>query len=137
MKEEPADSVATRAHSDIAHRLECVGEAATLQMANRARQLKAEGRSIISLSTGEPDFPTPQNIKDAAVRAIEENFTKYTAAQGMLELRQAVANKFRRENNIDTTAERIQVSSGSCVDIILAPKFVRHNCRTKPEYARQ
>ena len=99
-------------HPSIAHRLDRVTEAATLQIASRARELRAAGRSIISLSTGEPDFPTPEHIKEAGIRAIQENFTKYTAAEGMPELREAVARKFRRDNGIETSADRIQVSSG-------------------------
>ena len=96
----------------LASRLDSVGEAVALQIADRARQLRAEGRSIVSLSTGEPDFPTPKNIKDAAIRAINDNFTKYTAAEGIMELRSALAEKFARDNGIVTTAERVIISSG-------------------------
>ncbi len=96
----------------IAARMDCVSEAATLRIADRARQLRAEGRSIISLSTGEPDFPTPRNIKDAAIRAIENNFSKYTAADGILELRTAIAEKFERDNGIPSSPDRVIVCSG-------------------------
>ncbi len=96
----------------LSGRMEHVSEAATLRIAARASELRAEGRKIVSLSTGEPDFPTPERIKQAGVRAIEQNFTKYTAAEGMLELREIVAEKFRRDNQIETSANRIQISSG-------------------------
>ncbi|HET6510561.1 MAG TPA: pyridoxal phosphate-dependent aminotransferase [Candidatus Kapabacteria bacterium] len=101
----------TRGHR-IAKRMANVSEAATLRIAARAQELRAEGRSIVSLSTGEPDFPTPQHIKDAAVEALAKNQTKYTPAEGMKKLREIVAEKFRRENDIDTTWDRIQISSG-------------------------
>jgi aspartate aminotransferase len=96
----------------IAKRMDNVSEAATLRIAERARELRAEGRSIVSLSTGEPDFATPQHIKDAAIRALATDQTRYTPAEGMKQLREIVAEKFRRDNNIDTTWDRIQISSG-------------------------
>jgi aspartate aminotransferase len=89
-----------------------VSEAATLRIAERARELRAEGLSIVSLSTGEPDFPTPSHIKEAAIRALANDQTRYTPAEGMKQLREIVAEKFRRENHIDTSWDRIQISSG-------------------------
>lgn len=80
-------------------------------MAARARELKAEGRHIISLSMGEPDFPTPAHIKDAAKRAIDENFTRYTAAEGIPELRRAVAERFSSAG-IRSTLASVQITSG-------------------------
>lgn len=103
--------IENRAHR-LAGRMENVLEAATLRIAERARELKAQGRSIVSLSTGEPDFPTPQRIKDAAIRGLAENQTRYTPAEGVKQLREIVAEKFGRENNIETSWDRIQISSG-------------------------
>lgn len=96
----------------LAHRLDHVDDSPTLLIAARAQELRKQGRSIVSLSTGEPDFPTPDNIKQAAIRAINENFTKYTSAQGMPELREIVAEKFRRENGIDSSVDRVLICSG-------------------------
>jgi aspartate aminotransferase len=87
-------------------------EAATLKIAARAMELRKVGKQIVSLSTGEPDFPTPDNIKQAAIKAIEQNFTKYTSAEGMPELRAIVAEKFKRDNGIESSAERVLISSG-------------------------
>jgi aspartate aminotransferase len=100
------------AQHKISRRMENVSEAATLRIAERARVLRAEGKSIVSLSTGEPDFPTPQHVKDAAVKGLEQNQTRYTPAEGTRQLREVVAEKFRRENGIDTSWDRIQISSG-------------------------
>ncbi|HET6512681.1 MAG TPA: pyridoxal phosphate-dependent aminotransferase [Candidatus Kapabacteria bacterium] len=96
----------------IAKRMDNVTEAATLRIAERARELRESGRSIVSLSTGEPNFPTPQHIKDAAVRALANDQTRYTPAEGMKQLREIVAEKFKRDNRIDTSWDRIQISSG-------------------------
>src|SRR5690348_9474956 len=74
----------------LASRMDNCEEAATLKIAARAMELRKEGKQIVSLSTGEPDFPTPDNIKQAAIKAIEQNFTKYTSAEGMPELRAIV-----------------------------------------------
>lgn len=96
----------------IAQRMLNVSEAATLRIAARAAELRTSGRSIVSLSTGEPDFPTPDHIKKAALRALEENQTKYTPAEGIKTLREIVAQKFKRDNNINTSWDRIQIASG-------------------------
>lgn len=79
----------------------------------RAKKMKAEGIDVVSLTAGEPDFPTPQIIKDAGIKAIQENFTKYTANQGIPELLKAVAEKFRRDNNLEFEASQILVSCGA------------------------
>ncbi len=112
IEEEELTAATTKTFLQLSGRMEHVSEAATLRIAARAVELRAEGRKIISLSTGEPDFPTPDRIKRAGIRAIEENFTKYTPAEGLPELRAIVAEKFRRDNNIETSTDCIQISSG-------------------------
>jgi aspartate aminotransferase len=95
-----------------AERLDRISPSQTIAISTKARQLKAAGRDIISLSAGEPDFDTPRNIKDAAIRAIEAGDTKYTDVAGTPALRKAVAEKFRRDNGIDYKPEEIIVSTG-------------------------
>ncbi len=84
----------------------------TIAMATKARELQAKGRDIISLAAGEPDFDTPQNIKDAAIRAMQEGKTKYTDVDGMPELKDAVAGKFKRENGLEYKRSQISVGTG-------------------------
>ncbi len=85
---------------------------ATLAVSQKARELKAQGRDIISLSAGEPDFDTPENIKNAAIDAIRRGETKYTAVDGIPELKQAIAEKFRRDNELEYAPSQIIVSTG-------------------------
>ena len=85
----------------------------TMKVAAEAKRLKAEGINVIDLSVGEPDFPTPQNIKDAAKKAIDENHTRYTINSGTIELRKAIADKFKKDNNLDYKPSEIIVSSGA------------------------
>ncbi len=89
-----------------------IEESQTIAITSLAKKLRSEGKNIISLSAGEPDFPTPENIKQAAIKAIENNFTKYTQNEGIPELREAVADKFRRENGLKVEASNILISSG-------------------------
>lgn len=84
----------------------------TIAVTTKAAQLKAEGKDVIGLGAGEPDFDTPQNIKDAAKRAIDAGKTKYTAVDGIPELKQAICAKFRRENGLDYTPAQITVGTG-------------------------
>jgi aspartate aminotransferase len=84
----------------------------TIAMSQLARDLKAQGRDIIGLAAGEPDHDTPQNIKDAAIAAIKRGETKYTAVEGIPELRQAIARKFKRENGLDYTVAQTFVAPG-------------------------
>jgi aspartate aminotransferase len=84
----------------------------TIAVTNKARELAAAGRDIIGLGAGEPDFDTPQNIKDAAKRAIDEGRTKYTAVDGIPELKAAIVAKFRRENGLEYTPAQVTVGSG-------------------------
>jgi aspartate aminotransferase len=84
----------------------------TIAMATKARELKAKGRNVISLSAGEPDFDTPENIKEAAIRALKEGKTKYTDVDGIPELKAAIAAKFKRENGLDYKVSQISVGTG-------------------------
>jgi aspartate aminotransferase len=95
-----------------ADRLDRISPSLTIAVATKARQLQAAGRDVISLSAGEPDFDTPQNVKQAAIAAVEAGETKYTDVAGTPKLRQAVAAKFRRDSGIDYKPEEIIVSTG-------------------------
>ena len=95
-----------------AERLDRVSPSQTIAISTKARALKAAGRDVISLSAGEPDFDTPENVKRAAIRAIEAGETKYTDVAGTPALRRAVAEKFRRDSGLDYTPEEIIVSTG-------------------------
>ena len=86
---------------------------ATLAMAAKARELKQEGKDIIGLSLGQPDFNTPDFIKEAAVRAIEENYNSYTPVDGYGELKEAIVHKFKRDNQLDYQADQVVVSTGA------------------------
>lgn len=99
--------------SILSNRVINMVESATLAMAKQSRMLKEQGIDIVSLSLGEPDFDTPQNIKDAAIRALNQGDTKYTPVSGTKELREAVCAKFKRENNLDYSVENIVVSNGA------------------------
>jgi aspartate aminotransferase len=96
----------------IADRLDRISPSLTIAMTAKARALKAEGRDIISLAAGEPDFDTPRNVKDAAIAAIERGETKYTDVAGTMALRQAVCEKFRRDNGVEYKLEEILVATG-------------------------
>ncbi len=96
----------------IAERLGRVSPSQTIAISSKARALRAAGRDIISLSAGEPDFDTPDNVKQAAIRAIEAGDTKYTDVSGTPALRRAVAEKFRRDSGLDYKPEEIIVSTG-------------------------
>ncbi|HKM61331.1 MAG TPA: pyridoxal phosphate-dependent aminotransferase [Acidisphaera sp.] len=95
-----------------AERLDRISPSQTIAISTKARALKAAGRDVISLSAGEPDFDTPQNVKDAAIRAIQAGDTKYTDVAGTPALRKAVAEKFRRDSGIDYKPEEIIISTG-------------------------
>jgi len=92
--------------------LDRVKPSATIAVSDKARQLKAAGRNIISLGAGEPDFDTPANIKLAAIKAIEAGKTKYTAVDGIPELKQAIVDKFKRENGLTYAPNQIIVGTG-------------------------
>lgn len=97
----------------LSDRLLEMEESATIAMSQKSRELRAEGKDVISLSLGEPDFNTPQFIKDAAVKAMEDNFTTYTPVPGYEDLRQAIVNKFKRDNNLSYEVNQIVVSTGA------------------------
>src|SRR5579863_3366462 len=84
----------------------------TLAMTQKSRELKAAGRDVIGLAAGEPDFDTPDNIKEAAIAAIRRGETKYTDTAGISELRAAIAKKFKRENDLDYTPAQCFVAPG-------------------------
>ena len=96
----------------LAHALSRVKPSATIAATQKARDLRAQGREIISLSVGEPDFDTPDNIKQAAIRAIEKGETKYPPVAGIVPLREAICGKFRRENNLDYKPSQVIVGTG-------------------------
>ncbi len=96
----------------LADALSRVKPSATIAVSQKARELKAKGRDVIGLGAGEPDFDTPDNIKKAAIDAINRGETKYTPVSGIPELREAIAAKFKRENNLDYTAEQTIVGTG-------------------------
>lgn len=97
----------------LSQRLNALAESETLAMTKKARELAGQGHKVISLSVGEPDFPTPGYIKEAAKKAIDEGFTTYTPVPGYPELRKAIAQKFQRDNNLDWIADNIVVSTGA------------------------
>lgn len=97
----------------LSDRVNLISESQTIAMARKSRELKAQGVDIISLSLGEPDFSTPQVVKDAAIKAIQEDFSYYTHVSGYLELREAIAKKFKRDNQLAYTPDEIVVSTGA------------------------
>lgn len=96
----------------LSNRVQSIKPSATLVITAKAKALRAEGKAIIGLGAGEPDFDTPEHIKQAAISAINKGFTKYTAVGGTPELKQAICDKFKRDNALEYTPEQILVSSG-------------------------
>lgn len=94
-------------------RLNRIKESLTIGMAKKARELKAQGKDVISLSLGEPDFDTPQHIKDAAIHAIDSGKTKYTPVGGIPELKSAICSKFQHDYNLEVTPANVMVSTGA------------------------
>ena len=99
--------------SRIAQRILNMEESATLKMANLAWELKDQGKDVISLSLGEPDFDTPEFIKEAAIDAINKNFTHYPPVPGYKDVREAICTKFKRDNGLEYTPEQIVISTGA------------------------
>ena len=123
----------------ITQRVRSLAPSATLAMSQKSAELKAQGVDMINMSVGEPDFDTPEHIKEAACRAIDENYTRYTPVPGYMSLRKAIADKLRNENGLDFAPEQVIVSGGakqalcnvilSCIDpgdevIIPVPAWV-------------
>ena len=93
--------------SIVSDRIKNMEESATLKMSQMVRDLKAKGHDVISLSLGEPDFDTPKHIKKAAKKALYAGYTKYTPVPGLMELREAICTKFKRDNNLEFTPNNI------------------------------
>ena len=107
----------------LSDRIRSLSESQTLAMAQKTRELKARGIDVINLSLGEPDFDTPDDIKEAAKKAIDENYTKYPPVPGYNDLREAISKKFLEENGLHYTPEQIIVSAGgkhSLINVILS-----------------
>ncbi|NQU85340.1 MAG: aminotransferase class I/II-fold pyridoxal phosphate-dependent enzyme, partial [Mariniphaga sp.] len=110
-------------HNNLSDRVNNLSESATLEMTRLSRNLKAEGHNVITLSIGEPDFNTPEHIKEAAKKAINDNHTHYTPVSGFPELRKAIAGKLKRDCNLDYEPDQIVVSNGakqSIANVILS-----------------
>lgn len=100
-------------NQQLSNRILNMSTSATLAMAAKARELRGEGKDIIGLSLGEPDFNTPDFIKDAAIQAINDNYNSYTPVDGYQELKEAIITKFKRDNNLTYTLPQIVVSTGA------------------------
>jgi aspartate aminotransferase len=99
--------------TDLSRKIQSLEDSQTLALTARARQLKESGVQVISFIAGEPDFPSPRHVKEAAIRAIVQDFTKYTPNEGIRELREAIAQKFARDNGIHVPIDQIMVSAGA------------------------
>src|SRR5690349_15490492 len=107
----------------ISRRAASLSPSLTLAIDSKAKQMKADGLDVVGFGAGEPDFDTPKHIKDAAIKALNEGFTKYNPSSGIPELRQAIADKFKRDNGLTYKPSQIIVSCGgkhSCYNVILA-----------------
>lgn len=107
----------------ISQRAAALTPSLTLAVDAKAKQMKADGIDVVGFGAGEPDFPTPQHITDAAIKALQEGFTKYTPSSGIPELRQAAADKFKRDNGLSYKPSQIIISCGgkhSCCNVVLA-----------------
>ncbi len=98
---------------ELSYRLKAMAESETLAMSQKSSELRAQGVDVINLSVGEPDFFTPQHIKDAAKQAVDDNFSFYSPVPGYLSLRQAISDKLKRENNLDFSPAQIVCSNGA------------------------
>ena len=97
---------------EIAQRMARIKPSATMAITSLAAELRAAGKDVIGLGAGEPDFDTPEPVREAAKRAIDRGQTRYTAVDGTPALKQAVADKFRRDNGLDYALDQISVASG-------------------------
>ena len=96
----------------ISDSLNRIQPSATIAITTKAQVLQAEGKNVIGLAAGEPDFETPRNIKDAAIKAINDGKTRYTAVDGIPELKKAICAKFKRDNNLDYKPSQVSVGTG-------------------------
>jgi len=101
----------------ISHRAKAIKPSPTLTVSALAKKMKADGIDVINFGVGEPDFDTPEYIKNEAHKAIDDNFTRYTASSGIIELREAIAAKLKRDNNLDCDPDDILVSPGAKASI--------------------
>ena len=104
----------------IAKKIASMKPSPTIGISSLAQEMKSKGIDVINFSAGQPDFHTPENVKEAGIQAIRNNYTKYTPAPGIPELREAVCRKFKRENNLDYTPEQVIVSAGGKQSIYLS-----------------
>ena len=99
--------------NEVSQRIKNLAESATLAMSQKSQELKAQGVDVINMSVGEPDFFTPEHIKEAAKKAVDDNFSFYTPVPGYLSLRQAISTKLKRENGLDYAPDQIVVGNGA------------------------
>ena len=97
----------------LSNRIKKLSPSLTIAISQKARELKAQGKDVLAFSAGEPDFDTPQRIKEEAKKAIDEGFTKYTAVAGIPELLEAIKTKLKKDNNLDYQTNEIVVSNGA------------------------
>ena len=97
----------------LSTRMNNIKPSATLAVTSKAAQLRAEGKDVIGLGAGEPDFDTPDNIKEVAIQAIKDGKTKYTKVDGIPELKQAICTKFTRDNNLEYKEDQVTVGTGA------------------------
>ncbi|PIR65866.1 MAG: aspartate aminotransferase, partial [Candidatus Omnitrophica bacterium CG10_big_fil_rev_8_21_14_0_10_43_8] len=98
---------------DLSSRIKRIHPSATLGITARANKMKAEGIDVVSFGAGEPDFPTPQNVSKAGIEAIEKNFTRYTPSTGIVQLKEAIVDKFKKDNNLIYDMSQIVISCGA------------------------
>jgi len=113
-----AEEIKIAGPQSLSGRVTSMSESQTLEMAKKARELKAKGLDIISLNLGEPDFVTPEHIRDAAKKALDEGFTFYTPVAGIPDLKKGIAEKLQRDNHLDCKPENIVVSTGAKQSIV-------------------
>ena len=99
--------------TQISDRLNRLAPSATLAMSQKSGEMKAQGVDVINMSVGEPDFNTPDHIKEAAKKAIDENYSRYSPVPGYVELRKAISNKLKNENGLEYSVNEILVSNGA------------------------
>ena len=99
--------------NDVSQRIKALAVSATLAMSQKSQELKAKGVDVINMSVGEPDFFTPDHIKEAAKKAVDDNFSFYSPVPGYLSLRKAICNKLKNENGLDFAPEQIVVGNGA------------------------